>query len=954
MPKLYTSLIIAVFVLGKASAQTVRIIWSENFNNNPNWTLNADGQQILPGSTPGNPPSDPNTWFVGNGGGGADLFDGTPNLRVSCAGGLCDFFGGPAAPVYNATVASNQAAYMNVSIPADSFQAGLTSRLRFFWRCRGGNNANNGAARLIYSVDDGQNWNELPKNYHNNNAWLKDSIEINPANFPNFIAGVTSLRFGFRWFNNLAFSGVNDPPMLVDNMSVTRTVPPVGITLTSITANPSQGPITQVCPGSSILVNFIPVGNFPPGTTFNLQLSEPGGTFGGSPTSLGVTNASPFTLNFPGTVAPGNYAVRVVSSNNVISTNTLNITVLPGVTPQISITASPGTNVCAGTQITFTATTINGGNSPQISWRVNDIPVQFAAGPVFTSAIGNNETVTAVLTSNAQCANPATVVSNSITITTSPVVVTSLQYENPGAIQTNVCEGATVNLSLIAQGGGSNPEYRWYLNGVRIPNANGLSIELPSLANGDQVFAEMRSSATCVSDSVVRTAALIFNVFPVVTPLATITASPSANVCEGTPITFTANVRGVGSSPTFAWIVNGSVVPNVTDTVYTAVFLNNDQVAFRLISNAFCATKPGDTSNVITVTTGQPVTPAVILRNRTGSNNICAGETVRLGVDVQNAGPAPLYRWFINSVLQSDISDSTLTTTALADGDTVRVTLISDAACAVPKEVTSGFIVFQVNALEVPSVSLRSTSTPICSNKNLTFQAFNVVGGGSTPDFTWVINGDTVSVASAPTLNRAALNAGDRIYVVMTSSATCKTSATATSDTLTVLASPNITMQEDTTISIFTPVFALEASPSGGTWSARGLEANNNFNPRKAGVGIDTVRYTVVSSNGCSSVGEQKITVFRPEQEVYDAVTPNGDGQNDEWQALSNIQEFPNCVVSIFNRYGVLVYKSKRGYPKPWWDGKTTAGEDLPAGTYYFIIDLGTGESLKGNVTLIR
>jgi gliding motility-associated-like protein len=59
-------------------------------------------------------------------------------------------------------------------------------------------------------------------------------------------------------------------------------------------------------------------------------------------------------------------------------------------------------------------------------------------------------------------------------------------------------------------------------------------------------------------------------------------------------------------------------------------------------------------------------------------------------------------------------------------------------------------------------------------------------------------------------------------------------------------------------------------------------------------------------------------------------------------------------VVSIFNRYGVLVYKSKRGYPKPWWDGKTTAGEDLPAGTYYFIIDLGTGESLKGNVTLIR
>jgi gliding motility-associated-like protein len=84
---------------------------------------------------------------------------------------------------------------------------------------------------------------------------------------------------------------------------------------------------------------------------------------------------------------------------------------------------------------------------------------------------------------------------------------------------------------------------------------------------------------------------------------------------------------------------------------------------------------------------------------------------------------------------------------------------------------------------------------------------------------------------------------------------------------------------------------------------------------------------------------------------IPNAFTPNGDGINDLWdiQALS---AYPQCIVSIFNRYGNLVFQS-RGYPKP-WDGtyKNTA---LPTGTYYYMINLQDGsEPLAGPVTIIR
>ena len=85
---------------------------------------------------------------------------------------------------------------------------------------------------------------------------------------------------------------------------------------------------------------------------------------------------------------------------------------------------------------------------------------------------------------------------------------------------------------------------------------------------------------------------------------------------------------------------------------------------------------------------------------------------------------------------------------------------------------------------------------------------------------------------------------------------------------------------------------------------------------------------------------------------IPNAFTPNGDGINDLWN-IKSIEAYPKCIVSVYSRYGTLVYQSK-GYPRS-WDG-TSNGSPVPTGTYYYIINLNADNSkpLTGYVAVIR
>lgn len=79
---------------------------------------------------------------------------------------------------------------------------------------------------------------------------------------------------------------------------------------------------------------------------------------------------------------------------------------------------------------------------------------------------------------------------------------------------------------------------------------------------------------------------------------------------------------------------------------------------------------------------------------------------------------------------------------------------------------------------------------------------------------------------------------------------------------------------------------------------------------------------------------------------IPEGLSPNEDGLNDVF-AIECIEEYPNNLLKIYNRLGVQIYES-RNYQND-WDGKpnlgipTTSGL-LPVGTYFYILDLNTGE----------
>lgn len=77
-------------------------------------------------------------------------------------------------------------------------------------------------------------------------------------------------------------------------------------------------------------------------------------------------------------------------------------------------------------------------------------------------------------------------------------------------------------------------------------------------------------------------------------------------------------------------------------------------------------------------------------------------------------------------------------------------------------------------------------------------------------------------------------------------------------------------------------------------------------------------------------------------------LSPNGDGNNDSWD-IQGLVDYPDASVTVFDRWGQKVYSGTSQDPA--WDG-TTDGRECPTADYYYVIDLGNGQTYNGVVTL--
>lgn len=132
-------------------------------------------------------------------------------------------------------------------------------------------------------------------------------------------------------------------------------------------------------------------------------------------------------------------------------------------------------------------------------------------------------------------------------------------------------------------------------------------------------------------------------------------------------------------------------------------------------------------------------------------------------------------------------------------------------------------------------------------------------------------------------------------------------------------------------------------------WDLNGTELIGETGDSIVATGFGTYTVTATNTFGCTDMVTIDITedlgCF-----LTEGISPNGDGLNDVLDA-----EFLNDrsgieKIEIFSRYGVKVYE-KANYVNEWF-GQTDDGDELPTGTYYYVIKLRNTDPVYGNEVL--
>jgi hypothetical protein len=179
--------------------------------------------------------------------------------------------------------------------------------------------------------------------------------------------------------------------------------------------------------------------------------------------------------------------------------------------PYVSVAVNPGTTVCQGTTVHYTAVPGNGGTAPTYTWKKNGITAAGITGGTYNVVPANGDVVTCILNSNYRCRLLDTALSAPITMTVaSPVTPTVTINSDPGL---RVPGGTTITMNALATNAGSNPTYQWKINGNDVPGAVSPQYMNNTYNEGDLVTCNVWSSGTCAGT--LGTASVTVHIIPV-------------------------------------------------------------------------------------------------------------------------------------------------------------------------------------------------------------------------------------------------------------------------------------------------------------------------------------------------------------------------------------------------------------------------------------------------------
>ena len=463
----------------------------------------------------------------------------------------------------------------------------------------------------------------------------------------------------------------------------------------------------------------------------------------------------------------------------------------------------------------------------------------------------------------------------------------------------NICEGDNLTLSVDPSMG----SIEWFLDGQLISTDASIDVTAAGM-----YLVEVTAGADCKGTDQVNVS--------IGTSL-DVNLDGDKSICDGEPLTLTSSIMG----DSYDWTLNGVQI----STTESAIISTEGILMLTVTSSSGCS--GSDQVNVVS----NPKPTATV-----NNSEVCPGESVMITTNESFES----YQWSNGANTETaSYTHNNLNSTDLISPATVTVT--DSNGCTTVAN-------FTVNSVGVVNAVVESENYSICFGEEVEL----IVSGGDTYEWTGV----GLSATDIP--NPIASPASTTIYEVRVSKGSCPSNFEIVSIELEVAAEV-----ETEIVALDTCVYKgldTDLEAVGGRqyeWEPAEFIVGSNLAavPTINVESNTTFMVTITDQYGCTYMHEIDVCVIDDAEEVITPVTiisPNGDNMNDVLY-IEGLEDFPENEITIFNRWGNIVYEAK-GYQfgGKVWDG-TRNGVELPADTYYYILRFGSF-TVKKPITLVK
>lgn len=659
-----------------------------------------------------------------------------------------------------------------------------------------------------------------------------------------------------------------------------------------------------------------------------VQITASGGTapytFTLVETSETQSGSNPATFT---NLAAGDYTVMISDVNSCeVTSNTVSITAPMGITASIDVTSDYNGTPLSCSDIADGEITVAAANgTPPFNYTLVELPgnTTGASNGIFTGVPAGSYSV--MITDQNDC----------------PFTTTSVNLVAPTAISGSLSESQVISCAGNADGeitatvSGGTGTLTYVLNEIAA-NTSGAS-------NG--VFTGLAQGNYTVTVTDVNNCSFTTPSFSLDDPAAySATLSRDVDICAQEIASLDLQITG-GAAPYNVEVdglgtISYSGTGTFDITVSTTITIN----ILSITDANGCAASNISGSSTITVFQDPTVS------NAGDAQEVCE-DMISLSANSPSVGLG-IWQLVSGSGVIADPSDPNTTVSQISAGDNIFSWTISNGTCeASSSEVT-------ITKLSTPIgegiISSASGNNEFCPETDV---VLNVTGVNDVTTYTWTLLDGGTTVTNEPSVAFSVPNGIRTGVVTVVGENICGVGTVSQEFNVTVLSSPDVTINIPSLVQInlgtaFT--FTSDEAISNVSWDFGDGNTSTDENPTHTYTEIGSFQVSITGSsvNGCPVSGTANITVNPADPiSIKNAITPNGDGANDQL-IIDNIEFYPDNTVTLFDRWGVEVARFT-GYNNDW--DLTNDGELIPAGNYICVVELPSiDDVVKRTITVVR